>query len=84
MTAGSAASGAPCRLNSERSNGAERLLRHHPDLLRQRGAASRARALDDGRRRAGAAHAAAGEDVFFLTGTDEHGEPIENAASARR
>ncbi|HWW68133.1 MAG TPA: class I tRNA ligase family protein, partial [Solirubrobacterales bacterium] len=21
-----------------------------------------------------------GEDVFFLTGTDEHGEPIENAA----
>ncbi len=21
-----------------------------------------------------------GEDVFFLTGTDEHGEPMENAA----
>ena len=24
-----------------------------------------------------------GEDVFFLTGTDEHGEPVELAASTR-
>ena len=24
-----------------------------------------------------------GEDVFFLTGTDEHGEPIENRRSGR-
>jgi methionyl-tRNA synthetase len=26
-------------------------------------------------------HRQRGEDVFFLTGTDEHGEPIENAAA---
>ena len=25
-------------------------------------------------------HRQRGDDVFFLTGTDEHGEPIENAA----
>ena len=25
-------------------------------------------------------HRQRGEDVFFLTGTDEHGEPVENAA----
>ena len=25
-----------------------------------------------------------GEDVFFLTGTDEHGEPVADAAAARR
>ena len=24
-----------------------------------------------------------GEDVFFLTGTDEHGEPVADAARAR-
>ena len=24
-----------------------------------------------------------GEDVFFLTGTDEHGEPVADAAHAR-
>ena len=27
-------------------------------------------------------HRQRGDDVFFLTGTDEHGEPIENAAAA--
>ncbi len=26
-------------------------------------------------------HRQRGDDVFFLTGTDEHGEPIENAAA---
>ena len=57
------------------------LLRHHPDLLRQRGASPRARLLDDGRRHARPAHRQRGEDVFFLTGTDEHGEPIETAAA---
>ncbi|HET7508225.1 MAG TPA: class I tRNA ligase family protein, partial [Solirubrobacterales bacterium] len=25
-------------------------------------------------------HRQRGDDVFFLTGTDEHGEPVENAA----
>src|SRR5487761_2195991 len=28
-------------------------------------------------------HRARGEDVFFLTGTDEHGEPVADAARAQ-
>ena len=59
----------------------EHLLRHHPDLLRQRAAPHRAHLHDHRRRRPGALPAAwRGEDVYFLTGTDEHGQNIERAA----
>ena len=46
-------------------------------------AAPRPRLHDDRRRRARPAHRRQrGEDVFFLTGTDEHGEPVADAAHA--
>ena len=57
------------------------LLRHHADLLRQR-----ASPISGTRTRRSRADILArhmrqrGEDVFFLTGTDEHGEPVAQAA----
>ena len=56
------------------------LLRHHADLLRQRRAAPRPRVHDDRRRHPRPPQRQRGEEVFFLTGTDEHGEPVAHAA----
>ena len=59
-----------------------RLLRHHADLLHQRQPAYRPRVHDDRRRRAWRAPRATRRPAHFLTGTDEHGQKVANAAAA--
>ncbi len=60
------------------------LLRDHPDLLCQRRAAHRPRLYHPGLRCPGPLQARRrGYEVFFLTGTDEHGQKVEKAATSR-
>ena len=65
------------------SIGRRALLRDHADLLRQRRAPPRPRVHDRGADVLARHMRQRGEDVFFLTGTDEHGEPVAQAAEAQ-
>ena len=66
---------------SRMSTSEARFGHHDADLLRQRRAARRARLHDDrGRHARRARGASPASDVFFLTGTDEHGQNIERIA----
>ena len=56
------------------------LLHHHADLLRQRRPPRGPRLHDGERRRPGPLAPPAGDEVFFLTGTDEHGQKVARAA----
>ncbi len=59
------------------ATGGAALLPDHADLLRERRAARRHGVHDGERRRAGARwHRLLGDDVWFMTGTDEHGAKI--------
>ena len=60
------------------------LLRHHPHLLRERRA--RTSATPTRRSPATCSHAGTGccgDEVFYLTGTDEHGLKVQRAAEAQ-
>ena len=59
-----------------------RLLRHHADLLHQRQPAHRPRLHDDGRPTCSRARRGRTAPAFLLTGTDEHGQKVANAAAA--
>ena len=59
---------------------ADGLLRHHADLLRQRRAPPGHAYTTIGADILARHKRQRGEEVFFLTGTDEHGEPVAQAA----
>ena len=74
----------PCARRLERRDEREDLLRHHADLLRQRRAPHRPHLHDVcWRTRCTRYHRLCGEDTFFLTGSDEHGEKVLEVAAAR-
>ena len=59
-----------------------RLLRHHADLLHQRRIRTSATPIRRRGRRLGAHGSHDAGPAFFLTGTDEHGQKVANAAAA--
>ena len=61
----------------------EPLLLDHTDLLRELDPAHRARVHDDRGRHPRAPSRAAGDDTFFLTGTDEHASKVYRVAEER-